>query len=118
MRWLVPRAKTQTQADARAELAERGFLNAPSEFLDGATLGALDEVKLFVQAGMSVGTVSFGGWTALHLASANGHLEVVRFLVEQEASIVGETENGNTALDLAVRAGHTDVARYLESVGG
>ena len=118
MRWLVPRAKTQTQADARAELVDRGFLNAPSEFLDGATLGALDAVKLFVQAGMSVGTVSFGGWTALHLTAANGHLEVVRFLVEQEGSIVDETENGNTALDLAERAGHTEIVDYLASVGG
>ena len=109
----APSAKTQAQADARAELAERGISFTGASFLEWAGEGDLDLVELFVEGGMPVETVSFGGWTALHLAARNGHLEVVEFLLGQGASVGMETENGSTALDLARRGGHGEVARYL-----
>lgn len=106
-------AKTRAEADARAALADQGIPFTGASFLEWAGEGDLAMVELFVEGDMPVDTASFGRWTALHVAAANGHLSVVRYLLEQGASFGMETENGSTALDLARQGGHGEVARYL-----
>ena len=108
----APRATTRAEADARAELADRGIPFTGASFLEWAGADDLEVVELFVEAGMSVDT-TFGGWTALHEAARNGHLSVVEYLVDQGASLVAETECGNTVLDLAAQGGHTDIVEYI-----
>ena len=102
----VPRAKTRAEADARAELADRGISFRVSEFLDAAAAGDLSVVELFVEGGMPV-DAAFGGWTALHEAARNGHLAVVRYLIDQGASV------DRSVRALALRGGHEDVVVYI-----
>jgi ankyrin repeat protein len=53
-------------------------------------------------------------WTALHLASRNGHLSVVQSLVEDgSANKDAVTKNSWTALHLASRFGHLKIVQYL-----
>lgn len=52
--------------------------------------------------------------TALHLASANGHVSVVaRLLADHRLNASIVDVNGNTALHWASYAGHGEVVRHL-----
>jgi ankyrin repeat protein len=52
-------------------------------------------------------------YTALHLATANGHEGVVRLLAEMEADIAAEDEKGEMALHMAAANGYGGVVRLL-----
>ena len=108
----VPRAKTRAEADARAELADRGISFRVSEFLDAAAVGDLSVVRLFVEGGMPI-DAAFGGWTALHEAARNGHLLVVEYLIDQGASLWVRTDSGRSVRDVARQGGHGDVVEYI-----
>ena len=53
------------------------------------------------------------GWTALMLASRNGHFQVVELLLKEHADINTQKEDGWTALMLASRYGHFQVVELL-----
>ena len=53
------------------------------------------------------------GGTALHIASALGHLGVVRFLIEHGASVNARGLNGSTPLHWAAGSGSVQVVRCL-----
>ncbi|KAJ7849626.1 hypothetical protein B0H14DRAFT_865240 [Mycena olivaceomarginata] len=44
-------------------------------------------MRLLIQHNISVDFVDNDGWTALHLASRNGHLNIVRLLIEHNAPV-------------------------------
>jgi ankyrin repeat protein len=53
-------------------------------------------------------------WTALHLASANGHLNVVKVVVDiGKADANAITWDGWTSLHLASRYGHLEIVEYF-----
>ena len=51
------------------------------------------------------------GWTALHIASRNGHFDMVRYLVEVAGA--STAVDGRTALHFASCEGHTKIVQYL-----
>lgn len=56
--------------------------------------------------------------TALHVASAEGHLSVVKYLVENQNVMINRSDRwGGSALDDAFRHRYVDVAKYLRSKG-
>jgi len=56
--------------------------------------------------------------TALHVASAEGHLSVVKYLVEIQNDMINRSDRwGGSALDDAFRHRYVDVAQYLRSKG-
>jgi ankyrin repeat protein len=60
-----------------------------------------------------------GGFTALHVAAAHGHLEMVKVLVEEyHSSIAALSDSGKSPLFVAVEQGHELVVRYLLDQGG
>lgn len=60
-----------------------------------------------------------GGFTALHVAAAHGHLEMVRVLVEEyHSSIAALSDSGKSPLFVAVEQGHEPVVKYLLDQGG
>ncbi|KAJ3070403.1 hypothetical protein HDU98_006587 [Podochytrium sp. JEL0797] len=52
-------------------------------------------------------------WSALHVASANGHNEIVELLLTHHASVHTITEDHSTPLFLACRHGHFAIAERL-----
>ncbi|VDN97700.1 unnamed protein product [Rodentolepis nana] len=52
-------------------------------------------------------------YTALHYASANGHLNCVKLLLEHGSPMEEQNENGHTPLMEATSNGHIEVARCL-----
>ncbi|CAN9399551.1 unnamed protein product [Alternaria alternata] len=57
------------------------------------------------------------GFTALHLASENGHVPIVRLLLEAGAAINSQGENDHTPLSIAVFRGRTEVVQVLLDAG-
>ena len=91
---------------------------------NNAPNGYLEIIKYIIQElHIPVDMTNDMGWTAVHLASAVGHVDVVRYLVDHmraAASLLNHPTgdgNGETPLHLASRNGHVDMVRYLISVG-
>ena len=99
----------------------------------GTTNGYLEIVKYIVQElHIRRDVTNDDGWTALHFASAIGHLTMVQYLVEQcrpttstdiAATIFHHANNpptkdvdGDTPLHLASRNGHLTIVQYFVSV--
>ncbi|KAI6212728.1 CBR-TRP-4 protein [Aphelenchoides besseyi] len=53
------------------------------------------------------------GRTALHLASANGHLELTKLLLQYKAFVNSKSKNGEAPLHLAAMNGHVNVVNLL-----
>ena len=81
-----------------------------------ASLCGLDVIVNFlvVEHAQDVDSQSFDDWsTALHLASAKGHVEVVRALLDKGADAAAVDKRGSTPLHLASNGGHAGVVRVL-----
>ncbi|KAJ7496262.1 hypothetical protein B0H11DRAFT_858116 [Mycena galericulata] len=77
-------------------------------------MGYTDGVRtLLIEHNASVDLACKDGWTALHIASENGHLEIARLLIEHNASVDLACKDGWTALHLASENGHLEIARLL-----
>ena len=71
---------------------------ASRELLECARYGEAPELRqVMAIEGGDINSVGHGGNTALHLASANGHLECAKILVAAQAS-VRVNDSGNTPL--------------------
>lgn len=66
-------------------------------------------VQLLLCHGARHDTVSIGGHTVLHLASANRHCDVVKRLVEAGARVNVRNAHGNTPLHSAAATGTVDI---------
>ena len=71
--------------------------------------GRGDCVELLLRQGAKHDTVSIGGHTVLHLASANRHCDVVKRLVEAGARVNVRNAHGNTPLHSAAATGTVEV---------
>ncbi|KAK9761390.1 hypothetical protein K7432_013752 [Basidiobolus ranarum] len=109
-----------------------------------ASDGNLEEVKGFLEAGISVDAKDQNGYTPLHAAVSYGHTELVQFLLDSGANVNitdsdGDTplhvcenfevaeqlvkagadiqlqdDEGKTAIDTAEEEGHYDVMIFLQ----
>jgi ankyrin repeat protein len=57
------------------------------------------------------------GWTALHLASSEGHLDIAKLLIDRGANVDSRNDEQETPLALASSFGHLDIARFLIESG-
>jgi ankyrin repeat protein len=67
-------------------------------------------VQLLLDAGSAVDAEDAYGWTALRLATANGHDEVVELLL-------GAGADPQSSLAVAVQQGHHEIAQLLRDAG-
>jgi len=56
-------------------------------------------------------------YTALMLASENGHMEVVKVLLAAGADVNVKSRTGNTALSQATEQGHSEIIELLKKAG-
>ncbi|KAG4414362.1 hypothetical protein IFR04_012499 [Cadophora malorum] len=78
-----------------------------------ADKGHLAVVRLLLDCGASVDTLTASNYTPLHLAADKGHLAVVRLLLDCGASVDTLTASNHTPLHLAANKGHLAVVRLL-----
>jgi len=82
--------------------------------LYSATTGDVTALRRFHAAGMDMSQQDYDRRTALHLASAEGHIECVRYLVENcQVLPIARDRWGYTPLVEAHRFHHKSVVSYL-----
>ena len=115
--WVDP-AVCRVFIDAGADIEAKTSKGRRSPVHFASRSGALEVVKMLVEAGAGVNVTDCKGDTCLILAVHNGHTEIVRYLVGLPEVDVNHRNNGNeTALDCAANTGHTEVVRMLIDAG-
>ena len=83
-----------------------------SALLEAANIGHNEAIQFLLKIG-DVNIQNNEGWTALLIASQNGHTQVVEQLLKEHADVNIQTNDGLTALMIASQNGHTQVVEQL-----
>jgi ankyrin repeat protein len=85
---------------------------------DAAAAGDVNSVRLALDRGTDVNAgFTDLAFTALHNASAEGHIDIVRLLLSQKAQVDKPDDNGATALIYAAYTGRTEIILLLLKAG-
>ena len=115
--WVDP-AVCRVFIDAGADIEARASKGGRSPLHLASCSGALEVVKMLVEAGAGVNVTDDDGDTCLILAAYHGHTETVRYLVGLPEVDVNHCDIDNeTALGFAAKNGHTKVVRVLIDAG-
>ncbi|EMR10294.1 hypothetical protein PNEG_01555 [Pneumocystis murina B123] len=94
------------------------------EFFIASRFGDLETIKTLKLSPIDLFQKDNNGNTALHIASANGHIEIVRFLLSQYPKINNgfdylsiKNHSGNTPLHWAAMNGHDKIVCELVKCG-
>ncbi|TMW55228.1 hypothetical protein Poli38472_013119 [Pythium oligandrum] len=88
--------------------------NPEVDLFEAAFRGDVASVKSLLEGGVDVNAVNKVYETALHLASANGHVKAVEVLLDQGADVFDrKNRNRMTALHYAAINGHVRVVKQL-----
>lgn len=82
-------------------------------FFDLAFTGDTRETSQALANGQSPKEFDESGSTAVHKASANGHLEVLKLLIQHGGDVQLADISGCTPLHVAARNGHLTCVKYL-----
>ncbi|KAA8544585.1 hypothetical protein F0562_022556 [Nyssa sinensis] len=77
----------------------------------------IDDVISLASAGVSLDSKDSQGRTALHMASANGHLDIVDYLISSGVDVNTSNVEKNTPLHWACLNGHVEVVKKLILAG-
>ncbi|KAL3502194.1 hypothetical protein ACH5RR_036643 [Cinchona calisaya] len=107
---------------AEANSAEVTTLPEPSSddieaLLEAARYDDIDDLTSLASVGISLDSKDPQGRTALHMASANGHLNIVEYLVQHGVDVNAVNTEHNTPLHWACLNGHIEVVKYLILTG-
>ena len=75
----------------------------------------IEVVEALLAAGASKDHANRDGYTALIVATDNGHTQVVEALLKAGADFKKLTGDGETALMIATDHGHTEIVQLLEA---
>jgi ankyrin repeat protein len=87
----------------------------PTPLYLAASKGYDKVIELLLRHGANVNTIGNQGWTALHVASANGHQQATRVLLlpKYNADTNVQDDHGKTPLHCALENGHLGIALSL-----
>ncbi|RAL48049.1 hypothetical protein DM860_017840 [Cuscuta australis] len=85
--------------------------------IEAARYADIEDIKSLVSRGVSLDSKDSLGRTALHMASANGHLDVVNYLIDSKVDVNAFNEEKNTPLHWACINGHMEVVKSLILAG-
>uniref|UniRef100_A0A0D9X2F9 Uncharacterized protein n=1 Tax=Leersia perrieri TaxID=77586 RepID=A0A0D9X2F9_9ORYZ len=105
-------SEQQTSASAAEASAEQA-----QDLIDAARYDDMEEVVALFSAGVPLDSTDSQGRTALHMASANGHLAVVEYLIQNGANVNAKNSENNTPLHWACLNGHIEVIKALICAG-
>lgn len=97
----------------RKAIISLGIDCTPAGFLKAAEIGDRAAVGMFLDSGIGSEIRNEQGWTALMLASFNGHNEVIALLLKHNADVYSSDLGGNSALHWAAFSGHVNCALAL-----
>lgn len=81
--------------------------------------GHVETMKYLLETvGFNVNIITKNGTTALHMASAFGHVNLVRYLIAQGANVNAIDNHGVTPLELATNNNHGNTVKVLIENGG
>lgn len=97
--------------DVVAAIVDAG---AEVDVFAAAATGRLDDLRRTTNE-RTINSVSYDGWTPLHLAAFFGHLEAARLLLAEGADVKAVSRNGmkNTPLHAATAGRHGELALLL-----
>lgn len=101
----ISRRVSQAESEGQAQL--------DSELLEAAATGDADGVGRVVKYGADLNAKDDFDDTALHQASANGHIEVVKVLLDNRVKVMARNHEGDTPLKLAIESGQRDVVELF-----
>ena len=105
------------QQRARKELDQKGFQFTEQAFVDSASKGDGDAVKLFLAAGVNGNAMNSDGKPALVVATLGGNEAMVDDLLDGRADINIRSKDGQTPLMGAAVNGNTRIVNILLSRG-
>ncbi|KAK6142825.1 hypothetical protein DH2020_023173 [Rehmannia glutinosa] len=77
--------------------------------LEAARYDDIDDLMSIASVGVSLDSKDSEGRTALHMASANGHLDIVDYLISNGVDVNASNTEKNTPLHWACLNGHIEV---------
>ena len=102
----------------RSKRQRGGTINNNIKLIRSSMFGNREAVRRQLeQDGIDVNAKNSEGYTALILASSNGHKEIVEMLLEKGADVNAKDSDGWTALMWASRNGHTETVTILLEEG-
>ncbi|KAK9939491.1 hypothetical protein M0R45_016186 [Rubus argutus] len=96
--------------------AETMSLDKVEDLLEAARFDDIQEIMSLAST-VSLDSKDSQGRTALHMASANGHLDIVEYLVCRGVDLNAPNEEMNTPLHWACLNGHVEVVKKLIFAG-
>lgn len=114
---LVLAACGTAQERARKKLEARGVQFTEQAFVDSASKGDGDAVKLFLAAGMNPNALNSDGKPALVVATLAGNETMVDQLLDGRADVNIKTKDGQTPLMGTAVNGNTRIVNILLSRG-
>ncbi|XP_073040870.1 uncharacterized protein [Primulina eburnea] len=85
--------------------------------LEAARYDDIDDLMSIASQGVSLNLKDSEGRTALHMASANGHINIVDYLIHNGVDINACNVEKNTPLHWACLNGHIEVVKHLILAG-
>ena len=109
--------KHSDPALAKGALKEKGIEFSSDSFIKTVRDGNVENVKLFLDAGMSPDTRDESGSTMLITAAIKNDSNVAQLLIDHGANVNARTSEGETALMVAALMNAVDTAKVLLAAG-
>ncbi|MEZ5329197.1 MAG: ankyrin repeat domain-containing protein [Verrucomicrobiales bacterium] len=110
-------ACSDKQEEAKATLESTSYQFTVDDYLEAASLGKMEPVRKFLEAGMRVDSDDSEGNTALLLAAKGGHAAMVDYLIAQGADVNYVGPGWETPLISAARSGDVATVKRLLDAG-
>lgn len=106
------RNTTNSKVQVNIEVDKANTLNVKSYF-EAVKLGKVEEVKKYLEAGLSPDVQDQDSNTALIHASQSGNLELVKLLIENNANVNMANKDGLIPMRAAAVSEHNEIVRLL-----
>jgi len=92
-------------------------LEPPVTLQEAATIGDIQQVKLFIAEGINISARDVKGRVALHCAVENGHDDVTKLLIANGVDVNVENNRSETPLHRVAEKGYMEIAKLLICAG-
>ena len=97
----------------RSEVLNTTPLYSASNFTQVATLGDLNRLRVFLDAGLTIDTKADEGSTVLHCAARAGQIEVVKYLLDAGARVDVRNDSNRLPIHEAILSDSTETFKLL-----